>query len=223
MPVRRVTRHSDSRSGTVHHVPMLARLRRTISRQLSNPSGPLGRVIAAGMNRGNRAFNARAIEALDVRPGIRVLDLGFGGGLTFRPLLERGVKVVGVDRAEDMVAAAASRHRADVDAGRVTLHAGDVLALPLEDAAVDRVLTVNTVYFWPDLAPALAEVHRVLAAGGRVVIGIRDGSVMERVDRAVFTLRPPAEIAAALETAGFAAAEVDTAPDGATHLITATR
>jgi len=223
MPVRRVTWRTDSRSGSVHHVRMLSRLRRTISRQLSNPSGPLGRMIAAGMNRGNRAFNAQAIEALDVQPGTRVLDLGFGGGLTFGPLLERGATVVGVDRAEDMVAAAAARHRADVGAGRIAVHAGDVLALPLEDAAVDRVLTVNTIYFWPDLAPALRELHRVLAPGGRVVIGIRDGSVMERVDPAIFTLRPPQEIAAALEEAGFTAAEVRSAADGGSHLITSVR
>ena len=202
---------------------MIARLRRLLSDQLSRPSGLAGRVVAAGMNRGNRDFNARAIERLDVRPGTRVLDLGFGGGLTIRPLLERRATVIGVDRAEDMVAAASERHRTDVTAGRVTLHTGDVHALPLEDATVDRVLTVNTVYFWPDLAPALGEIHRVLAPGGRIVIGIRDGSVMERVDPAVFTLRPPAEIAAALRTAGFDAAEVDTAPDGATHLVTATR
>ena len=202
---------------------MIARLRRLISNQLSRPSGLAGRVVAAGMNRGNRAFNARAIEALDVQPGTRVLDLGFGGGLTFGPLLERGATVVGVDRAEDMVAAAAARHRADVEAGRIAVHAGDVLALPLEDAAVDRVLTVNTVYFWPDLAPALRELHRVLAPGGRVVIGIRDGSVMERVDPAIFTLRPPQEIAAALEAAGFSPGEVHTAPEGTSHLVTATR
>jgi arsenite methyltransferase len=202
---------------------MLSRLRRLISDQLSRPSGLAGRVVAAGMNRGNRDFNARAIEKLDVRPGTRVLDLGFGGGLTFRPLLEKRATVVGVDRAEDMVAAAAERHREDVAAGRISVHAGDVLALPLEDAAVDRVLTVNTVYFWSDLAPALREVHRVLAPGGRVVIGIRDGSVMERVDPAVFTLRPPAEIAGALQAAGFEAAGVDSAPDGGSHLITAVR
>ena len=198
---------------------MLSRLRRLLSDQLSRPSGLAGRVVAAGMNRGNRDFNARAIERLDVRAGTRVLDLGFGGGLTFKPLLERGATVVGVDRATDMVAAASARHRADVDAGRLTLHTGDVLALPLEDAAVDRVLTVNTVYFWRDLAPALREVHRVLAPGGRIVVGIRDGSVMERVDPAVFTLRRPEEIAAALETAGFSAVEVHTAPDGASHLV----
>jgi len=194
-----------------------------LSDQLSRPSGLAGRVIAAGMNRGNRAFNDRAIEQLDVGSGTRVLDLGFGGGLTFAPLLERGATVVGVDRAHDMVAAAESRHRADVDAGRLTLHAGEVQALPLEDAAVDRALTVNTVYFWPDLERGFRELHRVLAPGGRVVIGIRDGSVMQRVDPAVFTIREPDQIAAALTASGFGGAEVQSAPDRTSHLISAQR
>ena len=202
---------------------MLARLRRKLSNQLSRPSGLAGRVVARGMNRGNRDFNARAIERLDVGAGARVLDLGFGGGLTFVPLLERGATITGVDRAPDMVEAARSRFKTEIEAGRVSLHRGEVQALPLADASVDRVLTVNTVYFWPDLAPAFAELHRVLAPGGRIVIGIRDGSVMERVDKAVFTLRPPQEIAAALTSAGFGGAEVDSGPDGTSHLISATR
>jgi SAM-dependent methyltransferase len=202
---------------------MIARLRRLLSDQLSRPSGVAGRLVARGMNRGNRDFNARAIEQLDVRRGERVLDLGFGGGLTFGPLLARGATVVGVDRAPDMVAAAESRHRADIEAGRVAVHAGEVQMLPLPDASVDRVLTVNTVYFWPDLARAFAELRRVLAPGGRLVIGIRDGSVMERVDPAVFTLRTAQEIAGALTAAGFSAAEVHSAADGTSHLIGATR
>ena len=202
---------------------MIARLRRLISDQLSRPSGFAGRLVARGMNRGNRDFNRRAIERLGVEPGTRVLDLGFGGGLTFGPLLARGATVVGVDRAPDMVAAAESRHRADIEAGRVALHAGEVQMLPLTDGSVDRVLTVNTVYFWPDLARAFAELRRVLAPGGRVVIGIRDGSVMKRVDPAVFTLRRPEEIADELTAAGFGEAEVHSAPDGKSHLISATR
>lgn len=199
---------------------MIARLRRLVSTQLSRPAGPLGRLVAAGMNRGNRDLNRRAIDLLDVRAGTRVLDLGFGGGGSFGPLLERGASVVGVDRAADMVAAAAERHRDD---GRVSVHEGEVTSLPLEDGSVDRVLTVNTVYFWPDLDLALREVQRVLTPGGRVVIGIRDGSVMERVDRAIFTVRPAAGVAAALEDNGFSGAEVHSAPDGTSHLITATR
>ena len=175
------------------------------------------------MNRGNRGLNERAIELLDVRAGTRVLDLGFGGGLTFDPLLERGATIVGIDRAEDMVSAAASRRREDVDAGRIALHAADVTALPIDDGVVDRALTVNTVYFWPDLDPALAELHRVLSPGGRVVVGIRDGSVMEKVDETIFTLRSPEAIATALAASAKPAVAVHSAPDRATHLISAVR
>jgi SAM-dependent methyltransferase len=202
---------------------VIGRVRAAISRQLSLPSGRAGRVVAALMNRGNRGLNDRAIALLDVRPGHRVLDLGFGGGLTFAPLLAAGATVVGVDRAADMVRAARGRHEDDVAAGRLALHAGDVLALPLEDASVDRVITVNTVYFWPDLPAALAEIRRVLAPSGRLVIGVRDGSVMRQVNLEVFTLRTPAELATALEDAGLAGVSVHSAPDGATHLIAADR
>ena len=200
---------------------MISKVRAAISRQLSHPSGAGGRVIATLMNRGNRGLNQRAIDLLRVEPSSRVLDLGFGGGVTLPMLLERAARVTGIDRAQDMVDAARSRHASAVGDGRLELLAGDVLQLPLADDAVDRVLTVNTVYFWRDLAPALGEVRRVLAPGGRLVIGIRDGSVMEQVNKEIFTVRAPSEIAEALTGAGFDDVEIVSAPDGKTHLISA--
>ena len=201
---------------------MMSRVRAALSRQLSHPSGAGGRVVARVMNRGNRKLNDRAIARLDVRPGDRVLDLGFGGGLTFAALWERGAKVVGIDHAEDMLAAAQARFADAVAAGRLELHAADVGRLPLLDGAVDRVLTVNTVYFWSDLGAAFGEVRRVLVPGGRLVVAIRDMAVMQRLDPTVFTLRSADELAAALRDAGFAQAEVETPPGGKAHLIVAT-
>jgi arsenite methyltransferase len=200
---------------------MLGRLRTALSRQLSHPSGRGGAVIARFPRFINRALNGRAIDLLDVQAGSRVLDLGFGGGLTIPPLLARGATVTGVDRAADMVEAAEARHADAVAEGRLSLATGEVARLPLADGAVDRVLTVNTVYFWPDLAPAFGEIRRVLAPGGRLVVGIRDGAVMEQVNRDIFTIRTPAEIGEELTAAGFTGVEVVSAPDGRTHLIIA--
>ena len=202
---------------------MISRLAAVLSRQLSHPSGAGGKVVARLMNRGNRDLNEQAIARLDVQPGSRVLDLGFGGGLTFAPLWERGATVVGIDRAADMVAAAQARFGDAVAAGRLELHEGDVEGLPLGGGAVDRVLTVNTVYFWSDLGAAFGELRRVLAPGGRVVVAIRDMQVMRRLDTTVFSLRSPQELAAALTDAGFTEVEVQTPPGGKTHLIVATR
>jgi hypothetical protein len=46
---------------------------------------------------------------------------------------------------------------------------------------------------------------------------------MQRLDPAVFTLRRPDEVAAAVRAAGFAQADVETPPDGRTHLVVAVR
>jgi SAM-dependent methyltransferase len=202
---------------------VISRVRTALSRQLSRPSGTGGKVVARLMNRGNRDLNGEAIERLDVQRGNRVLDLGFGGGVTFAPLWERGATIVGVDRAGDMVAAARARYAGEVAGGRLELHEGDVTRLPLGEGAVDRIVTVNTVYFWPDLAVAFAELHRVLAPGGRLVLAIRDMKVMQQLDPTVFTLRSPDELAAALRAAGFADANVETPSGGKTHLIVASR
>jgi SAM-dependent methyltransferase len=91
------------------------------------------------------------------------------------------------------------------------------------DGAVDRVMTVNTVYFWSDLRLAFREVHRVLTPGGRLLVAVRDMAVMHRLDPTVFTLRSPDEVAAAIADAGFAEIAVETPPDAKTHLIVATR
>jgi SAM-dependent methyltransferase len=138
-------------------------------------------------------------------------------------LWERGSTVVAIDRAEDMVAAARARFSDAVADGRLELHQGDVERLPLVDGAVDRVLTVNTVYFWPDLGAAFAEVRRVLTPGGRLVVAIRDMQVMQRLDTTVFRLRGPEALAAALKDVGFSQVDVQTPPKGKTHLLSATR
>lgn len=194
-----------------------------VSKQLSHPSGFGGRVVARLMNRGNASMNDAAIEQLEPAAGDRILDVGFGGGVSFRPLMERGAKVAGIDRAEDVVSAARGAHREALAAGGLELAVGEVQQLPFPDGAFDGVLTVNTIYFWPDLGAGLSELRRVLAPGGRVVVAIRDGAVMKHVSRDIFELRAPEEVRAAIEAAGFSDARLSSPPGASYHLLTGVR
>ena len=78
--------------------------------------------------------------------------------------------VVGVDISEEMVDRASTRFNEDPGARNVRVLRADVSALPFADASFDRAYSVNSIFFWPDPAAGLAEIHRVLRPGGMVVI-----------------------------------------------------
>ena len=109
-------------------------------------------------------------EALGAAPGDRVLDAGCGPGFYVAETLERvgpGGSVVGVDASPPMLALAAKRSEGH---DNVSFHEGDVTALPVADADFDRALSVQVLEYVADISAALAELHRVLKPGGRVLL-----------------------------------------------------
>ena len=118
------------------------------------------------------ARRRRAIvrEALATAAGDRVLDVGCGPGFYCAELLaEVGPKgsVVGIDDSEAMLALAARRCQ---DADNVEFCGAEATSLPVTDSSVDRALCVQVLEYVADPAAALAEMHRALRPGGRVVI-----------------------------------------------------
>src|SRR5687767_14068914 len=150
-------------------------MRRRVAAQLRRPSGAFGRVIAALLNRGNRRANERAVELLGVDSSHRALDVGFGGGVGLGLLAAQSPSLLaGVDHSPDAVRAARKRFPA------ADLHTASVESLPFEDGSSDRVLSVHTIYFWPDAAAGASELFRVTAPGGRVVLGFMRGEEMRK-------------------------------------------
>ncbi|MGW4487902.1 class I SAM-dependent methyltransferase [Amycolatopsis sp. NPDC004368] len=173
-----------------------------LARQLGHPSGLPGRAVGRLLNRANRGNVTAAVEALELKPGETALDIGFGGGLGLDRLLRAaaGGTVHGVDVSDTMIAKARSAFPANIAAGRLRLHRGTITALPLEDASMDAVITLNTVYFVEDIGLAFSEVARVLTPGGRFVLGIGDPDVMATFPFTGhgFRLRPVADVETAL-------------------------
>jgi len=82
-------------------------LLRTLGRQLSGPSGPLGSLVARMLNKGNGPDIAAAVDALELPRSEEVADIGFGGGLGLNHLLldatRDGGRVQGVEPPPDML------------------------------------------------------------------------------------------------------------------------
>ncbi|MFD6155526.1 class I SAM-dependent methyltransferase [Nocardia sp. NPDC060256] len=186
-----------------------ARLLSTLAGQLGNPHGVLGKGVAFMLNRGNKRAIDGAVTAAAITAGQTVADLGFGGGAGLSLLLARvgadGV-VHGIELSPDMLARARSGYPRDIASSRLRLAEGSLTALPLTDDSLDAAITVNTLYFVPDLDAVCAELARVVRPGGRVVIGIGDPDTMAKLPFTPygFTLRPVADVIAALEKSGCA-------------------
>jgi SAM-dependent methyltransferase len=140
-----------------------------------------------------------AFAALEPKAGEAILDLGVGGGALSRALAGAGVRVTGVDPSDVVLARARRRI-----GGAGTFLTGRGEAIPLPDASVDKAASVNTLYFWPELAPVIAELARVLRPGGRLVLGFQTADAVRAWPGHVhgFHAWEDGAVAAAAEVAG---------------------
>jgi len=187
---------------SIQSLPMTPRF---VARQLSCPTGFFGRIMGQLMNRHNAKLNAFAVRQLALMPSDRVLEIGFGGGVTLPALIAGAGFVAGVDRSQEMVKQAKAKFSKVVSAGRADFREGNVEDLPFEALSFGKVCTVNTVYFWPSLDAGFAEIYRVLSPGGRLVVGFLPKERMERmgVPTDIFTLRTPEDVTAAILRVSF--------------------
>lgn len=117
----------------------------------------------------------RGLEALDLQPGERVLEVGHGTGRALVELARAagpGGRVLGADLSPRMGEVARRRLHREGLGSRVELLEGDAAALELPEAGLDAVFSAFTLETFPEPAAAqlLAKLRRALRPGGRLVL-----------------------------------------------------
>ena len=123
--------------------------------------------IAAAM----RESGEELVKSLEIGRGTDVLDLGCGDGTTAIPAAQRGANVLGVDIAENLVAAGNARASA---AGLETMRfqVGDASDLrDLADQSFDFLVSMFGAMFAPRPFDVAKEMVRVTRSGGCIVMG----------------------------------------------------
>jgi demethylmenaquinone methyltransferase/2-methoxy-6-polyprenyl-1,4-benzoquinol methylase len=110
------------------------------------------------------------VEAVEARPGDRVLDVATGTGLVAQALVRRyGCTVVGLDQSEAMLEGARARLERDPALEqRVSLVVGEAEHLPFADREFDHLTFTYLLRYVDDPAATLRELTRVVRPGGRV-------------------------------------------------------
>lgn len=158
-------------------------------------------------------FNARpqqeALAVLALQPNDRFLDVGCGTGAAVRAAAAVVERAVGVDIAPKMIVRAK-----ELAAGlpHAEFVVGDSEQLPFPAEAFTALLCTASFHHYPEPELALAEMARVLAPGGRLVIAdgtsdLRIARIADRLlrllDRSHVRLYPTDELVDLVHHAGF--------------------
>jgi ubiquinone/menaquinone biosynthesis C-methylase UbiE len=111
------------------------------------------------------------VEALDVGPGDRVLEIGCGHGVAATLVCERldGGRYTAIDRSPKMIEAAQRRNAAYVEAGMAEFLVAQLEQLDLGDRSFDKIFAVRVGLFHREPERARAIVERWLAPGGEIL------------------------------------------------------
>lgn len=145
-----------------------------LATQFGHPRGLLGRMVGAGMARGNAPLNDWIVAALADQadgPVNRIAELGSGPGVGLRALAHTfpHAHIWGIDASAAMVSQA-RRRVGTVNAARVTITQGDTSSLA-DLAPLDLVLATHVLYFWTEPTDELARIRQALRAGGTLALG----------------------------------------------------
>ncbi|MPS71807.1 MAG: class I SAM-dependent methyltransferase [Chryseobacterium sp.] len=141
-----------------------------LGQQLSNPEGETGKEVAKMMNETNISMTKESIKALHLTDNNSVLELGHGnaGHLSYLLDFAENIKYSGLEISETMKSEAESINSKYLSQADFQLYDGN--KIPFENESFDKIMTVNTIYFWENPVEFFNEIYRVLRKDGSFVL-----------------------------------------------------
>lgn len=124
------------------------------------------------------SLQRKALADLDLRADDRLLDLACGAGKLVRAAAPQVERAIGLDLSPEMIEEARRRTAAEAPdaADRIQFVVGSSDQLPFADGEFTALVTTTALHHFPAPAASVREMARVLAPGGRLLIGdaVRD-------------------------------------------------
>ena len=144
---------------------------RSMAKQLRHPVGAKGLETGQFMHQTNIGMTMRTAEALEFDENDRVLEMGHGNCAHLAEIMQLApIRYTGLDISRDMKKEAEKYNARYIEEKTASFHLYNGVNIPFEDNIFDKVMTVNTLYFWEKPVELLTEIYRVLKKGGTCAI-----------------------------------------------------
>lgn len=183
------------------------------------PQGTEGEQMLLRMNESHSKVTEWALGFLHFGEQDQVLDIGCGGGATLKRMSRHitAGHLTGVDYSEVSVKLSEEMNEEDIRSGKMEVLEASVEKLPFEEETFDKIVTVESFYFWPNPAENLKEVLRILKKGG-VFLLVADiyqkekmsTETLENIRRYQMFNPTEVEFRELFEQAGFASVKIHT-------------
>lgn len=152
-----------------------------LAQQLSNPKGKIGEEVAKMMNEPNISMTKESIKALYLADHDNVLELGHGNASHLAYLLDFGENIhyTGLEISETMKNNAEDINHRFASQSAFVLYDGETMPFPND--SFDKIMTVNTLYFWKNPISFLQEIYRVLRKNGSFVLTFANKDFMKNL------------------------------------------
>jgi len=143
--------------------------------QLRKPGGEDGIKTGEWMSKGNVHIIRDALKALNADTDDNILEIGMGNGSFVNEILEKSnhINYTGCDYSELMIQESKRLNEEWILKGQAKFILFDLSSLPFTNNLFNKILTINTIYFWDDEIKALNEIKRVMKPNGKLIIGFR--------------------------------------------------
>ncbi len=169
---------------------------KTLANQLGNPEGELGIAVGKQMHKSNIGMILTAFQLLTINHNDHVLEIGHGSCAHLNEIMStnRDFHYYGLELSQTMCEEAKKINQNVLDKADFYLFDGQ--KFDFADATFDKIVTINTIYFWRDPDFFIQEIYRVLKPHGKLCITFANKSFMKNlafVDEG-FQLYDPEEV-----------------------------
>jgi cyclopropane fatty-acyl-phospholipid synthase-like methyltransferase len=176
-----------------------------IAAQFKKPSGPFGIFSSNIMIKGNKGKYEKLIEDLDLQPGDKLLEIGYGPGVGINTIAKRCISCIihGIDFSKLMYRRASKYNKQYIDNNTMVLQYGDFLKTPVVSNEYDKIFCLNVVYFWNELHEPFKKVLSLLKPAGAFYIYMANKDALKKAPDSVFNKYSIDQVVEELKSVGF--------------------